>query len=210
MKSTIHDPSDSQQAKQFQKNKLPSVSRNIIFVLVAIFTIGTISGQSKKIDTKKSIISWTGKKVTGEHSGTINFKEGTLTFNKKKLSGGTFVADMTSLSNTDNTGKDKEKLEGHLKSADFFNTAEFKTAKLVFKTIALKKQNLYTVTADLTIKGKTNPVKFDLLFKGKTATTDFTVDRTKFGIQYGSGSFFDDLGDRTIYDEFDLKVTLYY
>lgn len=184
--------------------------KKFILVPLLLFCIGTLSAQVKKIDTKKSVISWTGKKVTGEHSGTIKFKEGALQFTKKKLSGGTFTADMTTLSNTDNTGKDKAKLEGHLKSPDFFNTDEFKTATLTFKTIAPKKQNLYTITADLTIKGKTNPVKFDLLFKGKTATTEFTVDRTKYGIQYGSGSFFDDLGDRTIYDEFDLKVTLVY
>ncbi|HPJ11314.1 MAG TPA: YceI family protein [Flavobacterium sp.] len=184
--------------------------KKILLVPLLLLCIGTLSAQIKKIDTKKSLISWTGKKVTGEHSGTINFKDGSLTFTKKKLTGGTFTANMTTLSNTDNTGKDKAKLEGHLKSPDFFNTDEFKTATLTFKTIALKKQNLYTITADLTIKGKTNPVKFDLSFKGKTATTEFTVDRTKYGIQYGSGSFFDDLGDRTIYDEFDLKVTLYY
>lgn len=182
----------------------------ITCVLLVLITSGTISAQTKKIDIKKSLITWTGKKVTGEHSGTILFKDGSLTFNKKKLSGGSFTANMTTLSNTDNTGKDKTKLEGHLKSADFFNTDEFKTAQLVFKTIALKKANLYTISADLTIKGKTNPVKFDLQFKGRTATTEFSVDRTKFGIQYGSGSFFDDLGDRTIYDEFDLRIKLVY
>jgi polyisoprenoid-binding protein YceI len=184
--------------------------KKIILVLLALLTISTITAQAKKINTKKSIINWTGKKVTGEHSGTINFKEGTLIFAKKKLTGGSFIADMTTLSNTDQTGKDKAKLEGHLKSADFFNTDEFKTAKLVIKTIAAKKNDLYSITADLTMKGKTHSVKFDLQFKGRTATTEFSIDRTKFGIQYGSGSFFDDLGDRTIYDEFDLKVTLNY
>jgi len=182
----------------------------ILSVLLVFLCIGSLAAQSKKIDTKKSIINWTGKKVTGEHSGTINFKEGTLLFEKKRLIGGTFIADMTTLANTDQSGSGKTKLEGHLKSADFFNTDEYKTAKLVIKTITVKKTNLYGITADLTIKGKTNPIKFDLLFKGKSATTEFSVDRTKFGIQYGSGSFFDDLGDRTIYDEFDMKVSLFY
>ena len=184
--------------------------KKLTLVLVVLFSFNTLSAQTKKINTQKSNISWTGKKVTGEHSGTINFKEGSLLFEKKRLIGGTFIADMTTLSNTDQTGKDKSKLEGHLKSADFFNTEDFKTAKLVFKTITAKKTNLYGIIANLTIKGKTHPVKFDLLMKGKTATTSFSVDRTKFGIQYGSGSFFDDLGDRTIYDEFDLKVTIQY
>lgn len=178
------------------------------FALLVVLTTITISAQTKKIDLTKSTIVWTGKKVTGEHSGTVNFKDGVLIFKNKKITGGSFTADMTTLSNTDQKGSGKDKLEGHLRSIDFFSTEEYKTATLVFKTITEKKPNIYSVTADLTIKGKTNPVKFDLTVKGKTASTEFSVDRTKFGIQYGSGSFFDDLGDRTIYDEFDLKVNL--
>jgi len=184
--------------------------KKLTFALLAFLAISQLTAQTKKIDIKKSTITWTGKKVTGEHSGSIQFKEGTLLFENRRLIGGTFIADMTTLANTDQSGKGKEKLEGHLKSGDFFNTDEYKTAKLVIKTISVKKSDLYGITADLTIKGKTNPVKFDLQFKGKSASTAFSVDRTKWGIQYGSGSFFDDLGDRTIYDEFDLKVSLYY
>ncbi len=184
--------------------------KKLTFVLLAFLVCLTASAQARKIDLKKSTITWTGKKVTGEHSGTVAFKEGMLVFKGKKLTGGSFIADMTTLSNTDQTGSGKSKLEGHLKSPDFFNTEEYKTAKLVFKTIGEKKPGLYSVTADLTIKGKTNPVKFELALKGGKASTEFSVDRTKFGIQYGSGSFFDDLGDRTIYDEFDLKVALKY
>lgn len=184
--------------------------KNITLVLLAILFSIAATAQTRKIDLKKSTITWTGKKVTGEHSGSINFKEGMLVFKGKKLTGGSFIADMTTLSNNDQTGDGKKKLEGHLKSADFFNTDEFKTSKLVFKTIGEKTPGVYSITADLTIKGKTNPVKFDLALKGGKATTEFSVDRTKFGIQYGSGSFFDDLGDRTIYDEFDLKVALKY
>lgn len=184
--------------------------KKITFVLLALIFTMTVSAQARKIDLKKSTVTWTGKKVTGEHSGVVNLKEGMLVFKGKKLTGGSFIADMTTLSNTDQTGDGKKKLEGHLKSSDFFNTEEFKTAKLVFKSIGEKKPGLYSITADLTIKGKTNPVKFDLALKGGKAITEFSVDRTKFGIQYGSGSFFDDLGDRTIYDEFDLKVALRY
>lgn len=178
------------------------------FVLLVFITTLTLSGQVKKINILKSQVTWTGKKVTGEHSGILDFKEGSLQFKTKKITGGTFVIDMTSLSNTDQSGDDKKKLEGHLKSADFFDTEGFKTSKLVFKSVTEKKKNLYKVVAELTIKGKTNPVTFDLISQGKTATADLTIDRTKYGIQYGSGSFFDDLGDRTIYDNFDLKVVL--
>lgn len=184
--------------------------KKLSLLLLVLFTTMTLNAQSKKIDVKKSSISWTGKKVTGEHSGSINFKEGTLLFKNKKVIGGSFIADMTSLSNNDQTGSGKAKLEGHLRSTDFFDIETYKTASLVFKTIAEKKPNVYSITADLTVKGKTDTVKLDLIVNGKTATSTFIVDRTKFGIQYGSGSFFDDLGDRTIYDEFDISVVLKY
>lgn len=182
--------------------------KKIAFVLLVFITTLTLSGQVKKINIQKSQVTWTGKKVTGEHSGTLSFKEGSVLFKTKKITGGTFLIDMSSLSNTDQSGDDKTKLEGHLKSPDFFDTEGFKTSKLVFKSVTEKKKNLYKIVADLTIKGKTNPVSFDLISQGKTATANLTIDRTKFGIQYGSGSFFDDLGDRTIYDDFDLKVIL--
>lgn len=183
--------------------------KKLICVLLVIFTISTISAQTK-IDLTKSKINWIGKKITGEHKGTINFKEGSLLFKDQKISGGTFIADMTTLTNTDQSGKDKEKLEGHLKSDDFFNTKNFTTSQLVFKSVSEKSPNSYSVTADLTIKGKTRPITFDLLVKGQKATAYLKIDRTQYGIQYGSGSFFDDLGDRTIYDIFELNVELYY
>ena len=182
--------------------------KKITLLLLALLSTITLSAQAKKIDLKQSTITWTGKKVTGEHSGSLKFSEGMLVFKGRKLAGGSFIADMTTLTNTDQSGDGKKKLEGHLRSADFFNTDEFKTAKLVFKSIGEKTPGVYSVTADLTIKGKTNPVKFDMTVKGNKASTEFTVDRTKYGIQYGSGTFFSDLGDRTIYDEFDVKVDL--
>lgn len=180
----------------------------ILSVLLVLFVSITISAQTKPINISKSKITWVGKKVTGQHEGIIKFKEGALIFKNKKLIGGNFTADMTSLTNTDQTGKDKEKLEGHLRSGDFFDVENFGTSKLVFKSITSKKLNAYTVNADMTIKGKTKPVTFDMFIKGRNATAKVIIDRTKYGIQYGSGSFFDDLGDRTIYDEFELNVKL--
>lgn len=184
--------------------------KKIMFVLMVLFTTITILAQTKKINVTKSVITWTGKKVTGEHQGTLNFKEGSLIFKNNKLVGGNLVADMSTMVCTSVTGKDKTKLEGHLKSTDFFDTEGSKTSTLVFTSVVEKKPNIYGVTADLSIKGKTNPVKFDLSITGKTAVANLTIDRTKYGIQYGSGSFFDDLGDKTIYDNFDLRVSLFY
>ncbi len=174
------------------------------------FTATTLaSAQTKKIDASKSNITWVGKKVTGSHEGNIKFNEGTLDFKGSKLTGGKFVVNMTSIIVTDlKPGEGKEKLEGHLKADDFFGTEKFPTGTLVFTKVAAKQNGLYSVTGDLTLKGITKPVTFDLIVKGTKANTALVIDRTKYDIKYGSGSFFDNLGDKAIYDNFDLAVEL--
>ncbi|WP_395062574.1 YceI family protein [Flavobacterium sp.] len=177
-----------------------------IALLVTVSTIAT--AQTKKVDASKSTVTWIGKKVTGQHNGTVELKDGALVFKGKKLTGGTFTVNMTTLTATDLTGEYQGKLNGHLKSEDFFGTEKYPTSKLVFKKIASKPNGVYTVTADLTIKDVTAPVTFDITVKGTIATTTLKIDRTKYGIKYGSGSFFDNLGDKTINDEFELTVSL--
>jgi polyisoprenoid-binding protein YceI len=182
-------------------------SLSILFLILVSFFDG--NAQTSKIDVSKSTIHWIGKKITGEHAGSIKFKDGYLVFKDKKLVGGNFTVDMTTLSNDDQTGTSKQKLEGHLKSEDFFNTATYTTSILVFKSIASKGNNTYLVTGDLTIKGNTNSIQFDLaIVDKKKAKATLTINRTKYDIKYGSGSYFDDLGDKTIYDDFELNVIL--
>lgn len=182
--------------------------KSITLAFVVALSTLAVTAQTKKVDVSKSSINWVGKKVTGEHSGTVNIKSGALVFKKNVLKGGTFTVDMTTLTATDLTGEYQGKLNGHLKADDFFGTDKYPTSTLVFKTIADKGNGLYTVTADLTIKAKTNPITFDITVKGDTATTALKIDRTKYDIKYGSKSFFEGLGDKTIYDDFDLTVNL--
>ncbi|WP_445715767.1 YceI family protein [Flavobacterium sp.] len=181
--------------------------KSIALALVA-FVSFAVNAQTKKVDVTKSSINWVGKKVTGSHEGTITLKEGALVFKGKKVVNGNFTVDMTTINTTDLSGKGKTNLDGHLKSDDFFGVEKFPTATLVFKTIGEKSNGVYAVTADLTIKGITHPIKFELTVDGNMASTTLKVDRTKYDIKYGSGSFFSDLGDKTIYDEFELTVKL--
>jgi polyisoprenoid-binding protein YceI len=99
-------------------------------------------------------------------------------------------------------------LNGHLKSDDFFGTEKFPTSKLDFKLISDNNDGSYNVSADLTIKGITKPITFVITVKPNTATTTLKINRTKYDIKYGSGSFFDNLGDKAIADDFDLTVNL--
>ena len=182
--------------------------KSIALALVVVLSTVAVSAQTQNINTTTSTIEWVGKKATGQHNGTVNFKDGAIVFKNNKLVGGTFTVNMTSLTATDLSGEYQGKLNGHLKADDFFGTDKFPTAKLVFKKIGTKSANVYNVTADLTIKGITKPVTFDLTVNGNTATTAFNVDRTKYDIRYNSKSFFESIGDKAIYDEFELKVNL--
>lgn len=184
--------------------------KNLFFALLIIVS-STAFAQNKTINAATSNINWVGKKVTGQHSGTIKIKSGTLVFKKDKLKGGSIVVDMTTISTTDlKAGEGKEKLDGHLKAADFFGVEKHPTSKIDFKKIADKGNNVYTVTADLTIKNIKKSITFDITATTTSATAALKVDRTKYDIKYGSGSFFDGLGDKAINDEFELNVSLKY
>lgn len=180
----------------------------LAIVIAAATTAFTLPVEEKTVDTEKSTVTWKGYKVTGSHEGTVKLKSGKLAFDGDQLTGGEFTVDMPTLIATDLTGEYKGKLEGHLKSDDFFGVENFPTASLVFTEVKSTGKNSYEVTADMTIKGQTHPVTFDMSVYGSKATANLKIDRTKYDIRYGSGSFFDDLGDKTIYDEFDLVADL--
>tara|TARA_R110002072_G_scaffold58191_5_gene148809 strand:+ start:116 stop:694 length:579 start_codon:yes stop_codon:yes gene_type:complete len=190
---------------------MKSTIKNIVIIaLVALFTASftTIEKEKKDIKTDKSKVVWKGYKVTGSHEGTIGIQSGALVFEDDKLTGGEFVIDMTTINTTDLEGEYKGKLEGHLKSDDFFGIVNHPQATLVFTKVIASGKNAYNVTGDLTIKGKTNPISFVISIYGNKATASLKVDRTKYDVKYGSSSFFDGLKDKAIYDEFDLVTDL--
>ncbi|WP_425237947.1 YceI family protein [Ulvibacterium sp.] len=190
------------------------MKKNVLSLALAIVfgasaTASTpIDGEKKEVKTKESKVTWKAYKVTGSHTGTVDLKQGALMFDGDKLTGGEFVVNMVSLISTDLEGEYKGKLEGHLKSDDFFGVETHPTSKLVFTKVKSSGKNSYEVTGDLTIKGITKPVTFDVSIYGNKATATLKVDRAEYDVRYGSGSFFDNLGDKTIYDEFDLVVDL--
>lgn len=180
--------------------------------LLAILAMAAVPSINN-VDLTSSTIVWKGYKVTGEHTGYVKLKSGTLDYSGGKLNGGEFVIDMTSIKCTDLEGEYAGKLEGHLKSDDFFGIATYPTAKYVItKAIPTDTKGNYKIVGNLTIKGTTKEVKFNanVTESGNTvkATGNLKIDRSEYNIKYGSGSFFDGLGDKTIYDEFDLAISL--
>lgn len=182
------------------------------FVLLTLATgmfAAGIGPAPKSIDLANSKIVWKGYKVTGSHEGTISFKSGSLDFTGDKLTGGELVVNMNSLNCTDLKEGMKGKLEGHLKSADFFGVEKHPEASIKFtKVIPRGIPGEYKVTANLTIKGITKEIKFNATVKDGMGSASIKVDRSEYDIRYGSGSFFDNLGDKTIYDEFDLDINI--
>jgi len=184
-------------------------------LILSFFTIISFSQEIIKVNTDASSLIWTGYKLTSSHEGTIQLKSGELEIKDGKLVGGEFIIDMTSIKNTDIEDEEyRTKLEKHLKDDDFFGVEKYSEAKLrITKVIAPKTEGgNYQITADLTIKGITHSINFSSEVKINNdaflATSTIKFDRTKWGIKYNSGSFFDDLGDYMILDEVQLKLFL--
>lgn len=179
--------------------------------LVGFIGLFTNPGEitTKNVNIKESTVLWTGHKVLGKHNGTIGIKSGSLDFEKDQLVGGEFVIDMSSIAVSDLEGEQARNLAGHLGSPDFFNIGEFPTANFkITKVTSRGTEGHYKIMGDLTIKGITNSISFNTIIDGQSATASTAVDRSLYDVQYGSGSFFDNLGDKTIYDEFDIEVNL--
>ena len=164
-----------------------------------------------KVDTSASTVKWTAAKVTGKHFGKVPIKVGTLELNKNKLVGASFEVNMAALTVEDGGGN--ERLRGHLTNDDFFAvdkhpSASFKSTKVTAKD----KLGNYTVVGDMTIKNLTKSITFDanvVMVGGKaTGKAIIKLDRTDYDIKFRSGKFFPDLGDKLIYDEFELEVNL--
>ena len=190
------------------QNIFTAVLAAVVFVGLAFTNIAEVS-----VDTSESYVTWKGYKVTGSHYGKVKLKEGNLAYENGQLVGGGFTIDMSTIGVEDLEGSYAQKLEGHLKSPDFFGVEKYPTADFVItKVISRGTPGSYKVIGDRTIKETTKEIKVNAQIDEKegkkVATADITVDRSEFDVRYGSGSFFDNLGDKTIYDEFELTVNL--
>ena len=176
-----------------------------VFLLSSFFTFSQTN-----FNLEKSKVKWTGKKITNaSHWGHINFTKAEITFDGDVISTGNFIVDMTSISVDDISGGGKSRLENHLKDDDFFSVDKFNNAELEILEKSEMIDNKYQVEANLTIKGITNPITFEMSPVDDGSFKALLVfDRSTYDVQYRSGSFFENLGDRLILDDVVLEVNL--
>lgn len=160
------------------------------------------------VDTDASVIEWVGTKTNGRHHGTVQLQGGTLKVANGTIQGGEFVVDMTTIKNLDQEGESKMKLEGHLKSGDFFKVEEFPTAKFVLTGVeptnttineevdtnqaAISKYRVtnptHLVSGNLTIRDSTRgiqfPAKVEMTENTITAIAKFNINRKDWGLKW--------------------------
>jgi polyisoprenoid-binding protein YceI len=178
---------------------------------------GSATGTTFNLDSG-STIEWIGTKVGGQHNGTFNITNGSFTVDNGNITSGTINIDMTSTSVLDLTGDDKIKLEGHLKSADFFMVDSFPTATFEItgssafdNTTATSKLAgaTHIIDGNLTLRGQTKSVSFPAIVKVEgntlTAQADFNIDRSNWGLNYKGPN---NPADWFIAKEVNLKLNL--
>jgi len=173
--------------------------------------VSTVNAEDSQytIETSQSSITWTGRELsTSYHYGTINLLSGQFEVSNGIILNGEFIVDMTSINNQDMEGDRKARLEGHLKSDDFFSVDSHPTALLSIQGSELISEGKWNVTANLTIKGITHPVDFEMTRSEQGWSANLVFDRSKYEVRFRSGTFFENLGDKLIYDDIELAINL--
>ena len=204
------------------------------FLLPALFAVATIGASfaasaskvttvaaaepAYKLQPQLSTLGWEGKAVTHGHNGTMQFTDGELLVKGNSIVGGTVTVNMKTMVATDiKDAESQGKFVGHMSSDDFFGVEKFPTSTFKIASVtpikgAAANADNVTIAGDLTIKGVTQRISFPAKAGVKAgvaaASGKVTIDRTKFGLKYGSKSFFDTLGDKAINDTFDLTFNV--
>jgi polyisoprenoid-binding protein YceI len=165
------------------------------------------------IQKSSSTVNWTGKKVLGLHTGTINIAEGFIGIAENIITDGEIQIDMSTIVITDiENKKTHDDFLAHLQNDDFFATDKFKTAKLVITGSEKSADGKLKINGTLTIKDISHPVSFNASVEIFTdflhSLGEIVIDRTMYNIRYGSGKFLQNLGDNLIYDDFVLQFKL--
>ncbi|MEC9274447.1 MAG: YceI family protein [Candidatus Neomarinimicrobiota bacterium] len=184
--------------------EISSNSSNIISPEQGLYSVG--------IDETELL--WIGKELSTKiHTGTLNLSNGLIQVDNDKTITGNVTINMSTINVTDLQGRAKEMLEGHLRSADFFEVENFPEATLSFKSKSFNKlKNQINFEGELIIKDISNPIIFNATLLESSpylkAKAILSFDRSKYDVKFRSGSFFENLGDKLILDDIDVNITL--
>jgi len=180
----------------------------IISLLMLMIPASLISQTSRLIDVENSKIKWTGEELSGKnHYGSLKFKNGNLQLDNGKIISGNFTVDMNTINVEDLQGGSKQRLEGHLRSDDFFSVEKFSEAIFEINSSAVVNEDEANqiLSGNLTIKGITHPAKLEI---DNNWAAKLVFDRSKYDVRFRSGNFFQNLGDKLIYDEIVISANI--
>lgn len=164
------------------------------------------------IDKTSSQVIWNGRKPTGEHHGSIAVQDGNIQLQENKVVGGTIAMDLQQIDIKDLEGEDKQKLTGHLQSADFFHVEQYPGAKFVITQVQpfegsisedekpqdtqnnenydkyVLENPTHKVTGNLTLRDTTLSITIPAVIQVDenqvTAKSRFTIDRSKWNVNF--------------------------
>ena len=177
----------------FKRSKMKKIG--ILVTAIVFLTMSFVSPVKKKlkVDVQNSTIVWKGYKPTGSHTGTINLASGSLVLEGATLIGGSFIVDMATIEDSE----DNKRLEGHLRSADFFEIEKY-----VFSKFEITNSNTNDgksfITGNMTIKDVTKEISFEGTISESDSTITlisekFQINRADFNVKFKSKTFFNDL-----------------
>jgi polyisoprenoid-binding protein YceI len=165
------------------------------------------------IDINQSEIGWSCKSLSDTHEGKVKLSDAKLQFKNNKLIGGTFEADMKSITVTDI--KDTESnidLVEHLSNDDFFASSKFPKATFKITSVKNLSEKNYEITGIMQIKGKEKVITFPAELQEENGirrlNAKVNLDRTQFGIEYGAEGKPGSEKDWFIYKEILLNVNV--
>lgn len=166
----------------------------------------------RKIDLSSSKIYWKGSGAAGTHAGTVNLKDGKLDIENDKIRGGYAIVDMKSIVCEEKNKEMGHILKKHLDGADFFDVEKYPEAKFEITSVT-SENNQLEITGDLTLKDVTRRITFPagVSRSGQKITykaPGFIIDRTQWGIHFGSINYFKHLADSFINDDIEIRLVI--
>lgn len=179
----------------------------------------SLQDRTYRLDPTHCTVTWAGRNLNGRHDGIIPLVGGQIAIAAGRLVGGEIVLDLTKLANRDLQDETlRALLETHLKSDDFFDVARYPNATVRLLggeplAGATPGTANYRVLAELTLKGVTRPLSFAAAVAPQQdgsvkAQAALELDRTDWGILYGSGKLFERLGMHLVHDQISVELFL--